>query len=201
MKQSSESSDAWYLISENKKRNRASKINRIVLLLLLILCLSLYFMWYFKNYAVRLCFDIPIDKNISSSPVCSGIPDIKKIDCYPDAPVTEIECSNRGCCYSVPSRSILETILPPLNVPYCYYPLNYKGYVINDVKRSSQRINVALERTQPSGFPKDVTNLKLLVTYIDDHILRIKVIKFFHRIDLIKRLSVNTLNLSQIKFC
>lgn len=114
-----------------------------------------------------------------SVPVCLDIPDEKKFDCYPDAPVKENDCVSRGCCFSVPKSFVSSSSLPPLNVPYCYYPSNYKGYSITGIFKTSRRIRIKLERVQPSGFPKDSNNVNVLVSYLDDNSLRIKVYNDF----------------------
>lgn len=147
---------------------------RILMFVCLFLFVMLCLVW-FHIIDLQSCLGITIMKPIPISPTCNVVPDTEKIDCYPDAPVTESECIKRGCCYSVTKSLVQDGTLPPLNVPYCYYSIDYKGYVVKNLEKTPWHVKANLERIQPSGFPKDVSNLNLLVTFIDDCLLRIKV--------------------------
>lgn len=129
--------------------------------------------WYFSKYKYgndEKVIKMPDNKLLSK--VCTDIPDVKRLDCYPDAPVTENECINRGCCFTTRKNGVS---FPPLNVPYCYYPENYAGYTVKDVAETPNHILIKLQKKQGSGFPKDIQNVNVLVSYIDDRSLRIKV--------------------------
>lgn len=163
---------SYFLLPDSKIRNSDRTEFRDVVLILLIISASCFFLYFMKGFIQTI---IPDDVFFDVEPVCKNIPDLEKLDCYPDAPVTEAECINRGCCFSVPKKMSSNVSLPPLNVPYCYYPSNYKGYEITDVKRKPTEIIILLHRIKPSGFPKDISTLRLLIKFIDNSMLRIKV--------------------------
>lgn len=153
-----------------KKRNIIIIISLLSVTVVIGGCLG----WYYGKGSNEKTLKLP-DKNELSS-ICSiDVPDEQKYDCHPDAPVDETQCLNRGCCYSSKGNVLHKSSLPPLNVPYCYYPSNYKGYAVKDVVETSRRLLIKLQRVQKSGFVKDISNVNVLVSYIDDTLLRIKV--------------------------
>lgn len=164
-----------FLLPESKIRNSDGTVFRRFILILLLFSASCFFALYYMKNIIQTVILIPDDKFFDVAPICSGIPDLEKLDCYPDAPVTETECINRGCCFSVPKKISSNVSLPPLNVPYCYYPSNYKGYEITDVKRTPTEILIILHLVKSSGFPKDISTLNVLIKFIDNCMLRIKV--------------------------
>lgn len=170
--------DTLYLTKDLKRRGENGYLLNILLLLSILLLCTALLLWFFSIDTVCFTEETAEDKLLTRSPVCTEIPNDKKFDCYPDAPVTEKECISRGCCYSVPKNTSPGLTFPPLNVPYCYYPSNYVGYVVKDIVNSSLRFEANLQRVQPSGFPNDISNLNLLVTFIDNCMLRIKVSTF-----------------------
>lgn len=107
--------------------------------------------------------------------MCSGIPDDQKFDCYPDAPVQEEECLNRGCCWQVVPQNFKLDGFPPLNVPYCYFPADYVGYKIVNITSTKTGQIVVLQRFTPSGFPNDVAMLNMSLVVLDENRLRIKI--------------------------
>ncbi|KAG8183257.1 hypothetical protein JTE90_006453 [Oedothorax gibbosus] len=107
------------------------------------------------------------------------VPDNEKFDCHPDRPVSEKECLKRGCCYKPASDlTVKEDDLINsrfLGVPSCYYSSKYVGYEITSITLTADGIVAHLNRATPSGFPKDIQNVNLEVTLIDDASLRIKI--------------------------
>lgn len=152
-----------------KKRNIIIIISLLSVTLVIGGCLG----WYYGKGSNEKTLNVPDKKTLSY--ICTDVPDEQKYDCYPDAPVDETQCLNRGCCYSAKENVLHQSSLPPLNVPYCYYPSSYTGYSVKDVIESSRRLLIKLQRVQKSGFVKDVSNINVLVSYIDDTSLRIKV--------------------------
>ncbi|XP_035210738.1 lysosomal alpha-glucosidase-like isoform X2 [Stegodyphus dumicola] len=180
MKKISVESDILYLIPEPKRQNFAK--SNIFLTFLIVLtfagCFGLLSCWYWRTSNERFVIHIykENEKNHVTAPICASISDVDKFDCYPDAPVTETECIQRGCCYQ-PLSQLNKSVshFPPLGTPYCFYPVNYNGYIITNVSQDGQRIQVRLQRTSSSGFPNDIKNLLLVITFIDDSTLRVKI--------------------------
>lgn len=162
-----------FYMTPYRERSNKKKVVIIISLLSIALVVGACLAWYYGKNKNEKTLKIP-ENNVLSY-VCSEVPDELKYDCYPDAPVDEAECINRGCCYSSRENSLHKASFPPLNVPYCYYPSDYKGYIVEDVVETSKRIIIKLRRILKSGFPKDVSNINVLISYIDDNSLRIKV--------------------------
>lgn len=171
MTKSSDLNDSYYLISYRHKRNSKYFYTTAFLTLVLLVALlyGALFSWYMETNMGQLCNEIKAFDN-----VCSDIPDEKKVDCYPDHPVTADLCFDRGCCFSVPKTNP-DLPLSSVNVPYCFYPTNYIGYAVINVTETVNRIKVKLKRFYSSGFPGDVQNLDLLIIFIEDYIIRLKV--------------------------
>ncbi|GIY52234.1 hypothetical protein CDAR_606791 [Caerostris darwini] len=123
----------------------------------------------YHRYKIILFEITTIEKSVDA-PICTGISDLEKFDCHPEDNVSEESCLQRGCCYQAK-----KVTFPPLNVPYCFYPSNYNGYSVRNVTQDGRHISASLIRTSSSGFPNDVLNLTLVITFIDDNALRIKI--------------------------
>ncbi|GFV13584.1 lysosomal alpha-glucosidase [Trichonephila clavipes] len=153
--------DIIYLIEDETPKSRIS-----VLWLILFIGIALCFLSFATVYHFRYSRPPFIDY----SPVCTGIADLDKFDCHPDDNASEHSCLQRNCCYQPKAKNF-----PPLNIPYCYYPSNYNGYVIGNISQDGRYIRADLNRSSPSGFPKDIVNLQLVISFIDDYTLRIKI--------------------------
>ncbi|GFV46113.1 lysosomal alpha-glucosidase [Trichonephila clavipes] len=112
-------------------------------------------------------------------PDTCSIPDVEKFDCHPDRPISEAECLKRGCCYipasdlSVKDSDLIKSSF--LGVPSCFFSRNHKGYEIDNIIRDADHIEAILSRNISSGFPKDVQNVHLNISFIDNVNLRIKL--------------------------
>lgn len=159
--------------ADRKRRNIIFLLSALGVVLLISISVGIFYGVKKKN-DVQLADD---DIVVTSVSVCAYIPDDEKLDCYADASalVDEDACVGRGCCYSGPKNVSFSSSPPTLDVPSCYYPSNYSGYSIQSVKESPSSKRIKLKRVQPSGFPKDILNVDILVYYIDDNSLRIKV--------------------------
>lgn len=60
-------------------------------------------------------------------------------------------------------------------MPYCFYPKDYSGYKIKSVRQSLNEVSIKLERGVPSGFPKDITNIQVHVSGLDNERVRIRI--------------------------
>lgn len=105
----------------------------------------------------------------------------ERIDCNPDPPISKDICVSRGCCW-IPGNegqafNQSSKTLPPVNVPYCFFGSDYRGYAFSEVKNMSVHGDMVayLHRLRPSGFLKDVQNVKLQVDELSSSVLRIKM--------------------------
>ncbi|KAG8182551.1 hypothetical protein JTE90_002085 [Oedothorax gibbosus] len=157
-----------FAISDRPRRSSRPSLTLVALILFCFLSIAL---WHNTKHSflIRFVWDE------CDSPNCDGIPDLEKFDCYPEGSVDKDKCQQRGCCFKSNGGREVEDF-PPLNVPYCYYPSNYNGYTVSQtVQLDGRQITASLKRVTPSGYPDDVKNLKLVITFIDDGNLRIKI--------------------------
>ncbi|XP_055950266.1 lysosomal alpha-glucosidase-like [Argiope bruennichi] len=170
MKMKSEVDDDLILLIPERNQRRYVPILWILVVIGFGLCfLSLAF-WH--HGCIEIQFNEIFVGKSHFSPVCAGISDLDKFDCHPDDYASELNCLQRGCCYQAKNNN---TKFPPLNVPYCFYPPNYDGYKLQNIKKDSRHITAELKRSSSSGFPNDILSLYLVITFIDDNVLRIKI--------------------------
>ena len=114
---------------------------------------------------------------------CLFVSPNSRIDCNPDPPISKNVCLSRGCCW-MPAESghVLHNVsnkaLPPLNVPYCFYGPDYRGYNItesHDLPENGRKV-AYLKRVHPSGFKRDVDTVKIEVDELSTSVLRIKMV-------------------------
>ncbi|GFS37688.1 lysosomal alpha-glucosidase [Nephila pilipes] len=160
--------DIFYIVPAEKQKNRPSLL-WLFLLMGFVLCFLAFVTRYSSSHVL---FNDKTESKFESSPICTGISDLDKFDCHPDDNVSEKSCLQRGCCYQ--AKNIKNTALP-LNVPYCYYSSNYNGYYIENMIQDGRHIIADLKRSTPSDFPNDIFNLQLIITFIDNSVLRIKI--------------------------
>lgn len=102
----------------------------------------------------------------------------ERFDCYPEPGSNEAGCLSRGCCWGrldeIPGEK-------KLDIPYCYFPINYVGYYVENVEISDDRINVMLVRRTPSGIDVDVPFVHVEILFYDQDTLRIRVLDHSHR--------------------
>lgn len=109
---------------------------------------------------------------------CANIRNEDKFDCYPEGEITQAACVNRRCCWKpVMTDQINKSVdlLPPLNVPWCYYPKDYSGFKTNKVYSTDIGFNADLSRTTQSHYPETIMDLTLEVRYETQTRLRIKI--------------------------
>lgn len=161
--------DTFQLIADDTPRNKTSPLWLLVIVGL-VLCFLGFATWAHGHYNITF-YHITVKRK---GPVCTGIPDSERFDCHPEPYATEKSCLQRGCCYRSAQNS-KNGSFPRLNVPWCFYPSNYNGYSIENITQDGKRMSANLKRSTPSGFPKDILNLRLVISFIDDCTLRIKV--------------------------
>ena len=122
--------------------------------------------------------DFSISKrNIGSSTdgqQCSTVPVANRFDCYPDSSANEEKCLERGCCWAPHLPSLTQT-MTRMNVPFCFYPTDYRSHEVTNVTFSDQGISVWYDRQLDSGYPEDSNTVRMDIGCIDDKRLNIKI--------------------------
>ncbi|XP_018325921.1 lysosomal alpha-glucosidase isoform X3 [Agrilus planipennis] len=110
---------------------------------------------------------------------CFSIQNNDRFDCFPDGFVNQSKCEQRGCCWQPKPKQTESNI--PLNVPYCFYPKNFRSYAYINITHNSFGIIAFLRRVFSSPFPGDVNIIKLTVKYETDTRLHIKITDPLHK--------------------
>ncbi|GIY52230.1 lysosomal alpha-glucosidase [Caerostris darwini] len=170
-KKAPKNDDVFSLIPEERPRNKTSVLWLLVFGVF-VLCFLGVATWYYGRHTVYL-FHFGKKPKCDYSPLCTGISNLDKFDCHPDPNASKESCLQRGCCYQSNKNDI--SVNSNLNVPYCFYPSNYEGYSIGNITQDGRHIRADLKRDSPSGFPNDILSLHLVISFIDDCTLRIKI--------------------------
>ncbi|XP_070581150.1 lysosomal alpha-glucosidase-like [Ptychodera flava] len=89
-----------------------------------------------------------------------------RFDCYPEDGGTQQTCEERGCCWRVPKgrqniTSLNSRELPPLDIPYCYYPSDFPTYSLTNRRSTDYGYTADLKRSTKSYYPNDIMQLKI----------------------------------------
>lgn len=97
----------------------------------------------------------------------------ERFDCYPEPGSSQQGCESRGCCWRALGNA---TVKGQPNVPYCYYPADYRGYVVDGLDRFPDRVSLKLKRQTPSGIDKDVLSVTVDVYFYENDTARITIL-------------------------
>ncbi|XP_034024674.1 maltase-glucoamylase, intestinal [Thalassophryne amazonica] len=119
-----------------------------------------------RNFMLDCFFFFFIDTS-EFVPQCPNIPQAERVDCFPDAGASKIQCEKRGCCW-VP--------LNERSIPWCFFPTNH-GYIVESMERQDPSVlNGRLKRmTSPSLFGADIEELSFHAQMQSNNRLRIKI--------------------------
>lgn len=127
-----------------------------------------------------------------ASALCTDTPLSERFDCLPSAVPTQEKCVAKGCCW----KEVLETPkrdrpFPaprlhkpshgdpqgdlPLNVPFCYYPRDYRSYHFSNLTPSDTGYDGYMSQRTPSGYPGEVNLLHFEVKMETNTRIRIKI--------------------------
>ncbi|XP_044058887.1 maltase-glucoamylase, intestinal [Siniperca chuatsi] len=100
-------------------------------------------------------------------PQCPNIPLAERVDCFPDAGASKLQCEQRGCCWSP---------LDERNVPWCFFSTNH-GYTVKSVEKANPYVMKAqLKRmASPSLFGADIQELSFHAEMESNNRLRFKI--------------------------
>ncbi|WAQ96934.1 LYAG-like protein [Mya arenaria] len=105
------------------------------------------------------------------APQCGNIPQESRQDCWPEEKGTSQQgCEARGCCW-LPAGFSMKRRLG--NVPWCFYPTNYNGYMVTSVEKITAGTRAQLQLSRPSSWPNDVQ--KLYVDIVSETKTRLNV--------------------------
>ncbi|KAK2912661.1 sucrase-isomaltase, intestinal-like [Channa argus] len=100
-------------------------------------------------------------------PQCPNIPQSERVDCFPDAGASKLQCEQRGCCWGP---------LDERNIPWCYFSTNH-GYTVESEERSNlYEMKAQLKRMpSPSLFGADIQDLSFHAEMQSNNRLRFKI--------------------------
>ncbi|XP_038549707.1 maltase-glucoamylase, intestinal [Micropterus salmoides] len=100
-------------------------------------------------------------------PQCPSILTAERVDCFPDAGASKLQCEQRGCCWSP---------LDERNVPWCFFSTNH-GYTVESVEKPNlYEIKAQLKRmASPSLFGGDIQELSFHAEMQSNNRLRFKI--------------------------
>ncbi|XP_051252783.1 sucrase-isomaltase, intestinal [Dicentrarchus labrax] len=100
-------------------------------------------------------------------PQCPNIPLAERVDCFPDAGASKLQCEQRGCCWNP---------LDERNVPWCFFPTNH-GYTVESVEQPNPyEMKAQLKRMpSPSLFGADIQELSFHAEMQSNNRLRFKI--------------------------
>nr|XP_019950458.1 PREDICTED: maltase-glucoamylase, intestinal-like [Paralichthys olivaceus] len=100
-------------------------------------------------------------------PQCPNISLAERVDCFPDAGASKLQCEQRGCCWAP---------LDERNVPWCFFSTNH-GYTAESVEQPNPFVMKAqLKRmASPSLFGNDIQELSFHAEMQSDNRLRFKI--------------------------
>ncbi|XP_065290345.1 lysosomal alpha-glucosidase-like [Dermacentor albipictus] len=96
-----------------------------------------------------------------------------RFDCYPEPGSSQKGCEARGCCWGALGDASPDG---QPNIPYCYYPADYQGYVLDGLDHFSDGISAKLRRKIPSGIDKDVQSVAVNIVFYENDTARITIL-------------------------
>ncbi|XP_075544667.1 lysosomal alpha-glucosidase-like [Dermacentor variabilis] len=96
-----------------------------------------------------------------------------RFDCYPEPGSSQKGCEARGCCWGALGDASPDG---QPNIPYCYYPTDYQGYVLDGLDHFPDRISAKLRRIIPSGIDKDVQSVAVNIVFYENDTARITIL-------------------------
>lgn len=145
------------------------KHNKLVLGTLVVLVIALFI----STIALAARGPKIVDNNVTPSPptpatlTCDNIAPSERYSCNPEPNGTEASCKERGCCYQADADK---------KAPTCFFPRNYDGYLVKVLSESKFQLVAELKRNRASGFLKDVALVSLVVTFVNENLIRLKFV-------------------------
>ncbi|XP_033207574.1 lysosomal alpha-glucosidase-like isoform X2 [Belonocnema kinseyi] len=108
---------------------------------------------------------------------CSLIPEGKRFDCHPESGASKSSCTKRNCCWKPVHKTKVFKSQEDINVPYCYYDVNWKIYDYENItsKGNGNDVSGFLQLKGSSSYKNDLNLIKIESTSIDSSTLRVKL--------------------------
>ncbi|XP_057328006.1 lysosomal alpha-glucosidase-like [Microplitis mediator] len=121
---------------------------------------------------------------MATSAECSNIARELRFDCHPENGASELACYDRGCCWEAINKDIdVISERVPLNIPYCFYPPNWKlyKYTTDKLNASAGNFTADLVKTGDSFYKNDLEKIRMQSIEIDENILQVKIFDPDHK--------------------
>ena len=106
---------------------------------------------------------------------CSTVPVANRFDCHPGPFANEEKCLERGCCWASPPSTFDTTSKSNMNIPWCFYPNDYRSHSVINITHTESGVSVWYERLIDSGYPDDSNYVRLDIGCYDNKRLNIKI--------------------------
>ena len=108
---------------------------------------------------------------------CSLIPEDKRFDCHPESGASESTCTIRNCCWKPVHKTSTIKNQGEIDVPYCYYNVNWKIYDYENLTTHENGNDVSgfLKLSGHSTYKNDLPLIKFESFSIDSSTLRVKL--------------------------
>ncbi|KAK0082860.1 hypothetical protein PV325_009722, partial [Microctonus aethiopoides] len=116
---------------------------------------------------------------------CRNVPKELRFDCHPEDGSSELECTKRGCCWVAINNNHEKntkniTNKNPLNIPYCFYPSDWKLYNYENTTEqydgnANDFVGYLRKNNLESFYKNDLQLIKMESTSINESILRVKI--------------------------
>lgn len=110
-----------------------------------------------NNYGIPWCF--------KPNGQCS-VADVNRADCHPEPDSNAAACQSRGCCWKATSTA---------GVPHCFYGSTHTGYVTGNTRNTSTILTTTLQKSNSSGWPREVSELNMSISVQTNSRMRLKV--------------------------
>ena len=106
---------------------------------------------------------------------CDQIPNVARIDCYPEDGPTQEKCEARNCCWRLPTQQLKSNGLTDPSVPLCYHPSDFPTYEVtaNQSTDFGQRLEIV--KSQKTYMPNDILKLTVDLIYETQQRFRLKI--------------------------
>ena len=106
---------------------------------------------------------------------CDQIPDVARIDCYPEDAPTQEKCEARNCCWRSPTKQSNFNDLKDPSVPICYHPSDFPTYEVTSNQSTDFGQRLEIVKSQKTYMPNDILKLTVDLIYETQQRLRLKI--------------------------
>ncbi|WAQ97341.1 LYAG-like protein, partial [Mya arenaria] len=125
---------------------------------------------------------VKIETDRLATKSCSIPNPAQRFDCHPEVNGTREICEMRGCCWQETKLRVKPLIAinytdtqTPVDIPFCFYPLDFPGYTVAAVKETDLGVSLDLHTDHQFYYPRTVMNLRVDVMLETDARLHVKI--------------------------